>query len=35
MVNAVTNHSTPPGKCFLNLNVSPQGQASAIVVQAF
>ena len=34
-VNAVTDHRTPAGQCFLNLNVSPQGQASALVVQAF
>jgi 3-oxoacyl-[acyl-carrier-protein] synthase II len=33
-VNAVTDHSTPAGKSFINLNVTPQGQASAIVVRA-
>ncbi|MEM7454460.1 MAG: beta-ketoacyl synthase N-terminal-like domain-containing protein [Planctomycetota bacterium] len=32
-VNVVTDDSTPSGDCFLNLNITPQGQASAVVVR--
>lgn len=32
-VAAVTSADTPPGKSFVNLNVTPQGQASAVLVQ--
>ena len=31
---AVTTSETNPGKRFLNVNVTPQGQASAVVVAA-
>ncbi len=34
-VAAVTSHDIPSGKCFLNLNVTPQGQAACIVVRRF
>lgn len=33
-VAAVTDHSTSPGSAFLNLSVTPQGQAAAILVRA-
>jgi 3-oxoacyl-[acyl-carrier-protein] synthase II len=32
-INAVTTIDAPPGDSFINLNCSPQGQASAIVMQ--
>jgi len=34
-IAAVTNNNTPPGNSFLNLNYTPQGQASAILIRAF
>ncbi len=34
-VFAVTNGSIEPGNCFINLNVTPQGQASAILIRRF
>ncbi len=34
-VHVATGSSTPAGKSFINLNVTPQGQASAVVVKAF
>ena len=34
-VTAVCDGSTPPGASFVNLNVTPQGQASAVMVQRF
>jgi 3-oxoacyl-[acyl-carrier-protein] synthase II len=34
-IAAVTNGGTPPGGSFVKLNVTPQGQASALVVRAF
>ena len=33
-INVVTNDSTPSGNSFLNLNITPQGQASAVIVRA-
>lgn len=33
-VNVVTDEAVPPGECFVNLNVTPQGQASAILIRA-
>jgi 3-oxoacyl-[acyl-carrier-protein] synthase II len=33
-VAAVTDHSTSPGDVFLNLSVTPQGQAAAVLVRA-
>ena len=32
-VNVVANHDQPAGESFININFSPQGQASAVVVQ--
>jgi 3-oxoacyl-[acyl-carrier-protein] synthase II len=32
-IHVVRDHSTPAGKRFINLNVTPQGQASGVVVQ--
>jgi len=32
-IHVVRDHSTPAGKRFINLNVTPQGQASAVMVQ--
>lgn len=32
-VAVVTDPETPPGNCFINLNVTPQGQASAVLVR--
>ena len=32
-LHVVRDHSTPAGKRFINLNVTPQGQASGVVVQ--
>lgn len=34
-VHVATGNSTPAGKTFVNINVTPQGQASAVVVRAF
>ncbi len=34
-VNVVTSDSVPTGDIFINTNISPQGQASAIVVKRF
>ena len=34
-VKVVTATDTPPGDNFINLNLTPQGQASAVVVQKF
>lgn len=34
-VAAVTSQETAPGDCFLNLSVTPQGQAACIVVRRF
>jgi len=34
-INAVTDGSTPAGRRFVNLNVTPQGQASALMVEAW
>jgi hypothetical protein len=34
-VAAVQEDGLPAGNNFINLNVSPQGQASALVIQAF
>jgi len=34
-VNVVANDSVPSGDTFINCNISPQGQASAIVVRRF
>jgi len=34
-VNAVAGADTPAGDCFVNLNVTPQGQASAAVVRKY
>ncbi len=34
-INVVNNDSTEPGDTFLNLNVSPQGQASSVIVKRF
>lgn len=33
-VAAVTDPETPPGQYFINLNVTPQGQASAVLIRA-
>jgi len=32
-IHVVRDHSTPAGKRFINLSVTPQGQASGLVVQ--
>ena len=32
-INVTTDNSIPAGECFLNLNTTPQGQASAIIVK--
>jgi 3-oxoacyl-[acyl-carrier-protein] synthase II len=34
-VNVVAGHNTPAGDCFISANVSPQGQASAVVIRKF
>ena len=34
-INVVADGDVPPGDSFINLSVTPQGQASAIVVQRF
>jgi 3-oxoacyl-[acyl-carrier-protein] synthase II len=34
-INVVTNHETPAGDSVLNMNVTMQGQASAIMVRKF
>jgi 3-oxoacyl-[acyl-carrier-protein] synthase II len=34
-VNVVTDDKTSPGDTFVNVNISPQGQASAVVVRRF
>ena len=34
-ISAVTNGSAEPGKIFINLSVTPQGQASAILIRRF
>jgi len=34
-VNVVNGEATPPGDTFININISPQGQASAVVVRRF
>jgi 3-oxoacyl-[acyl-carrier-protein] synthase II len=34
-INVVNNVDTPAGDCFISANVSPQGQASAVVVRRF
>ena len=34
-LHVVHDNSTPAGKRFINVNVTPQGQASGVVVQAF
>jgi 3-oxoacyl-[acyl-carrier-protein] synthase II len=34
-VNVVSGQETPPGDAFINVNISPQGQASAVVVRRF
>jgi len=34
-VSVVTNDDVPPGDSFINLSISPQGQASAVVIRKF
>ena len=34
-LSVVTSDDVPPGRNFLNINVTPQGQASALIVRAF
>jgi 3-oxoacyl-[acyl-carrier-protein] synthase II len=34
-VNVVNGEATSPGETFINVNISPQGQASAVVVRRF
>jgi len=34
-VNVVTNNEVPAGESFVSANISPQGQASAVVVRRF
>lgn len=34
-ISAVQNNSTPAGDSFINLNITPQGQASAVVIRKF
>ena len=34
-INAADPNKHEPGSCFINMNVSPQGQASAILIKAF
>ena len=34
-INAVTQAGTSPGDSFVNLNITPQGQASSVVVKKF
>jgi 3-oxoacyl-[acyl-carrier-protein] synthase II len=34
-VNVVSEDDVPPGDSFINVNISPQGQASAVVVKRF
>jgi 3-oxoacyl-[acyl-carrier-protein] synthase II len=34
-INAVVDGAVEPGKCFINLSVTPQGQASAILIRRF
>ena len=34
-IAAVTNGAVEPGKIFINLSVTPQGQASAILIRQF
>jgi 3-oxoacyl-[acyl-carrier-protein] synthase II len=34
-VNVVTDEDVPPGDIFISTNISPQGQASAVVVRRF
>ena len=34
-VAAVTSSDMPAGDCFINLSVTPQGQAACIVVRRF
>lgn len=32
-INAVTGNDVPAGECFINTNVTPQGQASSVVIK--
>lgn len=34
-VNVVRDPATSPGDCFINLNITPQGQASSVVIRKF
>ena len=34
-IAVVTDHTTPAGDCFINLNISPQGQASGVMIRKF
>ena len=34
-INAVTSAGTPAGDSFVNLNITPQGQASSVLVKKF
>jgi 3-oxoacyl-[acyl-carrier-protein] synthase II len=34
-IAAVTTDDQPPGDCFVNLNITPQAQASAVLVQRY
>ena len=32
-INVVTASGVSPGDCFINLNITPQGQASAVIIR--
>jgi 3-oxoacyl-[acyl-carrier-protein] synthase II len=34
-LSVVTAEDTPPGDSFINLNVTPQGQASAVMIRRY
>jgi 3-oxoacyl-[acyl-carrier-protein] synthase II len=34
-INVVSNATTPPGEMVLSVNITPQGQASAVIVRRF
>lgn len=34
-ISVVRDHNTPAGDCFINANVTPQGQASSVIIRKF